>query len=252
MADYLNNVAAGDQYTPACTLGPNYEAKYCVVTIANNSALMQFLIGKAGSYRWTDEREFQSIPQSFRVGGVIGIRVRNAVPGSVARVLAVLAGDDDPDFQSGVPFSGVLSAGGGVTPGAGSVEVDHNGLAISTEPKVDFEDNGAFVWTVSDDVANTRAKVFGPRMITGAVSAAGAVNAGSGFTVTKLGAGNYRVTFNAAFGAAPAVVVDIDQTGAYGGSIQARAADHFDVIAFNTNTQVPADLAFVFFVIGMV
>jgi hypothetical protein len=162
MADYINNVAAGDAYTAACTLGPNFEARDVVITIANNPALMQFAVGKVGDWRWTDEREFFSIPQSFRVSNVIGVKIRNANPGQVARVLVVLSGSDDPGFDSGIPFTGVLSAGGGVTPGGGSVEIDHNGLAISTQPKVDFEDAVGFVWSIVDDPANTRAKITAP------------------------------------------------------------------------------------------
>lgn len=115
MADYINNIAAGDQYTPGCSIGPDFDANFVVVTIANNPALMQFAVGDYGSWRWTDEREFFSIPQSFRVGNVRGVRVRNANPGSVVRVLAVLAGDADPDFQSGMPFAGILSASGGIS-----------------------------------------------------------------------------------------------------------------------------------------
>ena len=115
MADYINNVAAGDQYTDACTIGPNYDAKTAVITIANNSALMQFAVGRLGNWRWTDEREFFSIPQSFKVGNVIGVKIRNANAGQVARVLATLSGDDDIEFESGLPFTGTLGANGSIS-----------------------------------------------------------------------------------------------------------------------------------------
>jgi hypothetical protein len=128
VADYINNVAAGDQYTPACTIGPNFSCNNVVLTIANNAALMQFAVGAEGNWRWTDEREFLSIPQSFRVGNVVGVRVRNAQAGQVARVLAVLAGGDgDPDFQSGQPFVGILTPSGTIVPAnvvTGIVEAD--------------------------------------------------------------------------------------------------------------------------------
>jgi hypothetical protein len=119
VADYINNVAAGDGYTDACTLGPDFQANEAVLTIANNPALLQFAVGKLGDWRWTDEREFFSIPQSFKVGGIIGVKVRNANPGQVARVLAVLAGPGDVEFESGQPFTGILSASGAIVPGAG-------------------------------------------------------------------------------------------------------------------------------------
>lgn len=117
MADYINNVAAADGYTTACTLGPDFQAKVAVITVANNPALLQFAVGRLGSWHWTDEREFFSIPQSFKVGNIIGVRFRNAVAGQVARILATLSGgDDDPVFESGLPFTSILSAAGGITP----------------------------------------------------------------------------------------------------------------------------------------
>jgi hypothetical protein len=116
VADYINNVAVADAYTPALILGPDYSARRAVITVANNPVLMQFAIGDVGNWRWTDEREFFSIPQSFRVNKVIGVKFRNANAGQVARVLAVLSGDEDPDFESGVPFSGILSPTGAITP----------------------------------------------------------------------------------------------------------------------------------------
>lgn len=240
MADYINNVAAGDQYTDACTLGPTFSATYAVITIANASALMQFAVGKIGDWRWTDEREYQSIPQSFRVGGIIGVRIRNAQPGVVARVLVVLAGPNDLEFQSGLPFTGVLSAGGGVSPGAGSVEIDHNGVAISTEPKLDFEDDGALAWTISDDPANTRAKISLPKVITGRVNADGTIAAGTGFAVNHTGTGKYTVTFGAAFPNVPTVTaVCVDAAGATVGiELDSVAADGFNATTFTT---VPAD-----------
>lgn len=116
MADFLNNVAAQDVYSPACSIGPYYEARTAVITVANNAALLQFAVGSYGNWRWMDEREYFSITQSFRVGRVIGVRFRNATAGQVARILATLSGDDDPDFESGTPFTGTLTASGQISP----------------------------------------------------------------------------------------------------------------------------------------
>lgn len=125
MADYINNIAAADVYTPDLTLGPNFEATAVVITVANNPVLMQFAVGKYGSWRWTDEREFYSITQSFRVSNVIGVKFRNANPGQIARVLADLAGGvDDPIFESGMPFTGILSASGAISTGGSGVTGD--------------------------------------------------------------------------------------------------------------------------------
>ena len=117
MADYINNVAAADKYTNDLTIGPNFDAHTAVITVANNPALMQFAVGKLGDWRWTDEREYFSIPQSFKVGNVIGVRLRNANPGQVARILATLSGPDDVQFESGLPFTATLSAQGAVSSG---------------------------------------------------------------------------------------------------------------------------------------
>lgn len=249
MADYINNIAAGDSYTAACTLGPSYDAKYAVITIANNPALMQFAIGHPGNWRWTDEREFQSIPQSFRVGNIVGVRIRNATPGQVARVMVVLAGDDDPDFASGMPFSGVLTASGGVSPGGGSVEVDHNGVAISTEPKLDFEDAGANLWVVTDDPTNTRAKITPPKALTGRINPDGTIAAGTGFTCARLGVGAYKITYTVAFAAPPTVQLTpiLPVSGNYPlAGINSQDAGQVTVNTIVLTTQATVDCGFNF------
>lgn len=119
MADYINNLAAANVYTAPLQLGPMFDATSLVCTIANNSALAQFAVGKEGNWHWTEEREYLITPQSFRVGNVIGCRFRNATPGLVARVLAVLADPSDPDFGAGLPFTGTLSATGAIGEGGG-------------------------------------------------------------------------------------------------------------------------------------
>jgi microcystin-dependent protein len=115
VADFLNNIACGDTYTPAAAVGPYYGAKQAVITVANNAAYFQVAVGSYGSWRWMDEREYFSIAQSFKIGRIIGLRFRNATPGQVARVLVTLSGDDDPEFDSGTPFTGTLSATGQVS-----------------------------------------------------------------------------------------------------------------------------------------
>lgn len=203
MADYLNNVACADNYTPACTIGPNFDARTVVITIANNPVLMQFGIGKLGDWRWTDEREFFAIPQSFQVGKVIGVRFRNANPGNIARVLAVLSGDDDPAFQSGIPFTGFLSAAGAITP------------------------IGA--------------------LLTGAVSSAGAIVAGTGFTAVRDSAGNYTVTFTTPFAQRPIVVVTPESLALPALELTSVAANSFHVVFWSSNTAgTPLDCGFGF------
>jgi hypothetical protein len=138
MADYINNVAAGDAYTDDCTLGPDFTTNAAVITVANNAVLMQFAIGKVGDWRWTDEREFFSIPQSFRVADIIGVKFRNANPGQTARILAVLSGVGDPDFQSGIPFTGTLSASGAISGGSGAMQLIQDQLLQVNAATIDF------------------------------------------------------------------------------------------------------------------
>jgi hypothetical protein len=154
VAYYINNLAALDTYDPALTLGPFFDARNAVVTVANNPALMQFAVGELGRWRWTDEREFLSIPQSFKVSKVVGIRFRNANPGVAARILAVLAGDDDVQIDSGTPFTGLLSATGQVTQpvaasaaarvhkGAPAQSIPNAVLTALTFDATDYDTNG--------------------------------------------------------------------------------------------------------------
>ncbi len=187
MADYINNVAAGDNYTDACTIGPNYDAKTVVITIANNSALMQFAVGRVGNWRWTDEREFFSIPQSFKVAGVLGVKIRNANAGQVARVLATLTGDDDIQFESGLPFTGTLAANGGVSsavvvptvalaafPPANPVDGQLVSLVLPTT--YDPVGGKSIRWLCEYDAANALWHVRGPELYA-EVSTSEAVNA---------------------------------------------------------------------------
>lgn len=169
MADYINNVAAGDAYTAACTIGPDFDANFVVLTIANNPALLQFAVGVVGNWRWTDEREFFSIPQSFRVGNVVGVRVRNANAGSVARVLAVLAGGDDPDFQSGMPFAGILSATGGISVTGGLTGiVNANGtIAAGSGFTVNHTGTGVYVITFTNPFTTTPVVLVTPIVAVG-------------------------------------------------------------------------------------
>lgn len=135
MADYLDNVAAEDVYADALSLGPDFATDTATVTIANNPVLMQFAIGKVGDWRWTEEREYFSIPQSFRIGNIVGIRFRNATPGAVAQVLCTLFGPADPIFEAGTPFTQTLSPEGQI-----SSSVLAPSLALASFPPVNPSD----------------------------------------------------------------------------------------------------------------
>lgn len=250
--DVINNAAAADQYTQALTLGPNYQADGVTITVANNPALMQFAVGYPGNWRWADEREWQvAANQSFRVNRVIGVRFRNAVAGAVARIIATLAGPDDPDFGTGLFFTGTLNPNGTITPAANPVNIQHNGLQVGSEPTLDFEDVTGWAWTVADDAANTRIKVTPPRqpVVAGVINSDGTIAAGSGFTTVRNGVGNYTITIvglsgNAACVVTPAANANISTVAIVGaGSVNvittiastgATSDQKFHFAAFNT------------------
>jgi hypothetical protein len=122
VADYLDNVLTADAYSAACSMGPAFGARSAVITVANASVRMQLAQGEPGAWAWSD-REYLVPPQSFQVGNVVGVRFRSQVPGTPARILAILSGPSDPDWGSGLPFTQTLSASG-ETSSSGVAELD--------------------------------------------------------------------------------------------------------------------------------
>lgn len=80
---------------------------------------------------------------------------------------------------------------------AGNVAVASATLAREAEPSIVIAASGFATGTGSS------------KLITGQISGAGAIVAGSGFTVVKGGAGVYTINFTAAFAAAPDVLVTL-------------------------------------------
>lgn len=112
--DYLAPTACADEYTDALTLGPSFSCDHASIVVGAapgdaNAVLYQVARGKPGDWHWTLEREFTAIPQVFRVGGIVGIRFRNAVAGQAATVECYLIGPRDPDIQPGAPFPAVTA-----------------------------------------------------------------------------------------------------------------------------------------------
>ena len=218
MAYFINNIALSDRYSDAGTLGPFMETDTVTVLVSGNPANMQFYVGDQATGRWTDEREYTApagsgTTNSFKVSNVRGIRIRNANAGSVAVVsvtlfrTGVVYDSWDPIFEAGSLSPGTINASGGVSPGGASMEVDHNGVPISTEPKMDFEDAGANIWSIVDDAPNARTKVTPPKIITGGVNTTGVPAYGTGYTCVKNSTGNYTITFTSNFAVLPIVIV---------------------------------------------
>lgn len=112
----LNNVAVSDDYSAAATIENFYSGIKLDYLVANNSAIMQVQrrtgVG-SGMAGWTEP--FLVFPSVGSFADAVGVRFKNAVAGSVARVVAQLWEKSDP-LPSGVnPFAGTLSASGQVT-----------------------------------------------------------------------------------------------------------------------------------------
>jgi hypothetical protein len=159
----IPNVATSDDYTAACTLGPDNNAVQLIYVVANAAVVAQFAqIGTDGTTQpWGPESLLT--PQSNTIQRCAGARFRSAVAGTPARIVAQLTDPADPIFGGGVPFTSTLTSSGGVS------------------------SSGAVI------------------LVTGKVSAAGVRLAGSGFTVVRIGVGQYQVTFSPALSATPAL-----------------------------------------------
>lgn len=136
-----------------------------------------------------------------------------------------------------------------------SLNFQHNEVLVAAEAALDFVDVGASVFTVTDDPTNGRIKVSMPRSITAWVSDTGAILAGSGFTVTVLGVGLYRVNFSVAFAGTPcvnALVADTLGAAEDGISLTGVGAGQATVELFNTNTRVPVNQGFFMHALQMI
>jgi hypothetical protein len=229
VAAFINNQAATDNYfgAGALVLDPSYNYDSCTVLVSGNPAAMQFFVGEPGSGRWTEERDFvapagNGTTNSLKVSNIHGIRVKNANPGAVAIVSVTLYrsggrwDSDDPIFEAGSLSPGTITASGTVNPGQASVEIDKNGVAIGSEPKLDFQDVNAMVFTVTDESGNQRVKVSGPKVITGLVNGDGTIANGSGFAAVHDSTGQYTISFTASFAGTPLVIATAMSNNAQG------------------------------------
>lgn len=205
-------------YVDALTLGgPGSGKQFTSVLFAVSSPYSaKFQVAKkdkAGNVYW-DLQDITAQPGQSGYQGCYGIRFKSFDSANPTTVLAVAYFADDPIPSGNLASSAQFSSSGTVTPGAGTVDTFHNGTKIGSETGIDFEDNGVFVWTTTDDPINGYVKVIPPQIVTGNISAAGVKQRGSGFTVVHAGTGLYTVTFNPVFTAIPVIVASgSDATG---------------------------------------
>lgn len=112
----LNNVACGDGYSDAATLGPVPNTTALTFTVANNSAIAQVAGKGIPQEDWGPEVLIPPVTGA-QVLNANGIRFRNAVAGNIARVVAELSQPFDPVILGGTPFTGILASTGGVNAG---------------------------------------------------------------------------------------------------------------------------------------
>lgn len=110
----LNNVAVGDAYTVAATLGPVATTKNITVLVANASAIMQVAkkLDSLTESPWGEELLVS--PSTFQVEDCSGVRFKNAVSGSVARVIAQLSEPADVTVVGANPYAATLLASGSI------------------------------------------------------------------------------------------------------------------------------------------
>jgi hypothetical protein len=84
-----------------------------------------------------------------------------------------------------------------------------------------------------------------PTVVTGIVSSAGGVTAGTGYSVVRNGTGSYTVTYTSAFAATPTVVIAPVGNGGFW-NITAQSPSSFTVVWTNTGGGVNMDTSFNF------
>lgn len=154
----LDNVAVADAYAAGATIQDLYSGRTLVFLVANASAYMQIQRPTqqgAGGGQWSSE--FLVNPSTGGFQGVIGVRFRNAVAGSVARVIAQIWEISDPQPTGGTPFPGVLLSTGavvasdvitGIIPAAGTTPTAGTGFTYTHT-----NGTGIYVFTLTTALA---------------------------------------------------------------------------------------------------
>lgn len=141
MASQISNVVCGDQYTNAATIGPlpSWDSQGGYFAVANKPVICQLGISSppAGIHdlQWGTEIPIP-IGNGIVYAGTIAIRFRNQTAGQVATVSGVL-------FEKAEAAITIIAGGNpnaGPSGGGGNLQIDHNGVAVATEPALDFED----------------------------------------------------------------------------------------------------------------
>lgn len=173
MPAVLSNTTTTDKYTDV-ELGGDRGYAFGSLTIANNPVSLLLRHGQRGQYSETEYPFVTPTTLPLVAAGhdlLVGVQIKSAVAGSPAQVSGWLVEPDVAGIQPGAAFTSQVSAGGAVTPGQASVQVDKDGVVIGTEPILDLRDGIAslpgMLWAVADNVANTKvtARVLGAPIV---------------------------------------------------------------------------------------
>lgn len=249
MAVVLNNVTTTDNQSDNEIQTPN--AVGLSVLVANKAVLAAFKRvpqGQSNESAWTDD--LLLTPQTAQYHNVSGFRVKSAIPGVPAQVVAVLSEPSDPQALGASPYTASLASSGTVTPGVQSLIFQKNGALVATESTLDFEDvaNTALRFAVTDDPVNLRVKVSLPRMLAVAVNGDGSIAGGTGMTVNRTGVGVYVVTF-VAFAGFPIAIATPNSTDT-NVTVQIVGGGQIGVFTTTGAGATPADRGFQIIVIG--
>ena len=184
----LNAQAVGNAYpqTPGsgASLAQVWNAKGGWFSVTNAGAFVKLQYGGLGSEHWTDEILLGAGAFVVLPPNCIGMQFRNSVANAIATVTAQIAqGDEPPLAISSIGQTNVVSVA--------SLNFQHGGVAVGTEPTLNLIDAaGVIAWTVADNGAQTRVDVTpaftSPALFPGNVGVGG--NAGD-TTISRLAAG---------------------------------------------------------------
>lgn len=161
------NQASGDNYTDANTFEQRQSVR-CSYIIANAAVLWEYYLptGDGTTYQWSGEAFKVPTTGDDFFPDVGGVRFRSAKAGTPALVSLVIYTADESPQGSSAPFTQTVTASGGIINPVlpGTLNFQHNGLAVAAEAGLDFDDQSTageipFVWSVLDDAANSRVRV---------------------------------------------------------------------------------------------
>lgn len=150
MATVLDSVPCHDDYQPSTTCGPVVSSNGGYFTIVDNDVYAQLGSKASGvsDVAWGPEVHVP-VCNGTLFPDTYAVRFRNYRAGHTATLSAALFAAAQPALTIGAATS-VLS---------GTVNVQHNGALVGTQPTIDFEDSTGGVFAVSADAPGSRIEV---------------------------------------------------------------------------------------------